>query len=134
VLSRDGAETHIGIETRAVRTVDLALDPVATEQKPTSGLKHRLELVEAGIGRVATEQKPTSGLKQASSLARSAWDDRRDGAETHIGIETSDRGRDQAVRGVATEQKPTSGLKLSASAIISSTMETSRRSRNPHRD
>jgi len=99
---------------------------VATEQKPTSGLKHLRHDLVGSKQLVATEQKPTSGLKRKRYYVKPVEGLGRDGAETHIGIETRFSRLRVSSTQVATEQKPTSGLKHedSATAICSTNVAT----------
>ena len=62
---------------------------VATDQKPTAGLKRDSEPSDGfATGFVATDQKPTAGLKQIGRTAPFCAAMSRDGPETHCGIET----------------------------------------------
>ena len=71
-----------------IRSLQHILPPVATDQKPTTGLKRTMSAMNGTEETVATDQKPTTGLKQSLPDLDAVWVDGRDGPETHYGIET----------------------------------------------
>ena len=68
--------------------IDVKSHPVATERKPSTGLKHVLGESEELTDVVATERKPSTGLKLSEVAIPSGRRDGRDGEKTQHGIET----------------------------------------------
>ena len=101
---RDGPETHCGIETAVDGQGNWANGNVATDQKPTAGLKHWSVWICTGRPACRRDGPETHcGIETSTTSQCSPAHPRRDGPETHCGIETriptvepdrSRRGRD----------------------------------------
>jgi len=85
---------------------------VATERKPSTGLKQEEIDTDSPEKAVATERKPSTGLKHVETQGGEGDTDGRDGEKTQHGIETETvRPSFPTARPVATERKPSTGLK-----------------------